>query len=62
MRILRLAQETNKTGNSAVDPVQLEAAVYLHDVGMMLLPESIWLKVGNGRSAPRDAGRRRISE
>ena len=46
MRILRLAQETNKTGNSAVDPVQLEAAVYLHDVGMMLLPESIWLKVG----------------
>ena len=46
MRILRLALETNKAGNSAVDPVQLEAAVYLHDLGMMLLPESIWLKVG----------------
>lgn len=46
MRILRLAQETNKAGNNAVDPIQLEAAVYLHDVGMMLLPESIWLKVG----------------
>lgn len=46
MRILRLAQETNKAGNHAVDPVQLEAAVYLHDIGMMLLPESIWLKVG----------------
>ncbi len=46
MRILRLAQETNKAGNNAVDPMQLEAAVYLHDVGMMLLPESIWLKIG----------------
>ncbi|MCG2579171.1 HD domain-containing protein [Dechloromonas sp. XY25] len=46
MRILRLAHETNKAGNNAVDPIQLEAAVYLHDVGMMLLPESIWLKVG----------------
>lgn len=46
MRILRLALETNKAGQLAVDPVQLEAAVYLHDVGMMLLPESIWLKVG----------------
>ena len=46
MRILRLALETNKAGGNAVDPVQLEAAVYLHDVGMMLLPEAIWLKVG----------------
>lgn len=46
MRILRLALETNKAGGMLVDPVQLEAAVYLHDLGMMLLPESIWLKVG----------------
>lgn len=46
MRILRLALETNKTGKHAVDPLQLEAAVYLHDIGMMLLPESIWLKIG----------------
>lgn len=46
MRILRLALETNKTTGHTVDPVQLEAAVYLHDVGMMLLPEAIWLKVG----------------
>ena len=46
MRILRLALETNKAANNPVDPVQLEAAVYLHDVGMMLLPESVWLKVG----------------
>ncbi|MCK6390467.1 MAG: HD domain-containing protein [Azonexus sp.] len=46
MRILRLAQETNKIAGNPVKPVQLEAAVYLHDVGMMLLPETNWLKVG----------------
>ena len=45
-RILRLALETNKTAGSPVDPQQLEAAIYLHDVGMMFLPESVWLKVG----------------
>lgn len=52
MRILRLALETNKVGGNVVDPVQLEAAVYLHDVGMMLLPESVWLKVG--KMSPED--------
>ena len=46
MRILRLALETNKTAGNLVDPRQLEAAVYLHDIGMMLLPESLWLRVG----------------
>lgn len=46
MRILRLALETNKVAGNLVDPLQLEAAVYLHDIGMMFLPESIWLKVG----------------
>ncbi|MBI2309037.1 MAG: HD domain-containing protein [Rhodocyclales bacterium] len=45
-RILRLALETNQTGGKKVDPVQLEAAVYLHDLGMMLLPEPLWLHVG----------------
>lgn len=44
-RILRLAQETNLAGEQQVDSLQLEAAVYMHDVGMMFLPESIWLKV-----------------
>ncbi|MBP5988205.1 MAG: HD domain-containing protein [Azonexus sp.] len=52
MRILRLALETNKASGNAVDPVQLEAAVYLHDIGMMLLPESVWLKVG--KMSPED--------
>lgn len=46
LRILRLAQETNKAAGAPVDSLQLEAAVYMHDVGMMMLPESVWLKVG----------------
>lgn len=45
-RILRLAMETNKANGNQADPVQLEAAVCLHDVGMMFLPETTWLKVG----------------
>lgn len=45
-RLLRLALETNQMVDRLVDPAQLEAAVYFHDVGMMFLPESIWLKQG----------------
>jgi hypothetical protein len=45
-RLLRLALDTNAVAGKPVDPVQLEAAVYMHDVGMMFLPESVWLKVG----------------
>jgi len=45
-RILHLALDTNIAAGAPVDPVQLEAAVYLHDVGMMFAPESVWLKVG----------------
>ncbi len=44
-RVLRLAQETNLLSGGKIDPMQLEAAVYMHDVGMMFLPESVWLKV-----------------
>ena len=44
-RLLRLASETNEEVGTLIDPNQLEAAVYMHDVGMMFLPESIWLKV-----------------
>ncbi|MDR2164602.1 MAG: HD domain-containing protein [Zoogloeaceae bacterium] len=46
-RILRLALETNRITSTPVDPVQLEAAIYLHDLGMMLLPEHTWLKRGH---------------
>ncbi len=54
MRILRLALETNKAGGGVVDTLQLEAAVYLHDVGMMFLPESAWLKVGRLTDADKE--------
>jgi HPt (histidine-containing phosphotransfer) domain-containing protein len=45
-RILQLALATNAAAGTPVDVTQLEAAVYLHDVGMMFAPESAWLKVG----------------
>ena len=45
MRLLRLSMETNEMMEKTVDPVQLEAAVYMHDIGMMFLPESVWLKL-----------------
>ncbi|MBI3149374.1 MAG: Hpt domain-containing protein [Betaproteobacteria bacterium] len=43
-RLLRLAQETNEIAGKTVDPAQLEAAVYMHDLGMMFLPDAMWLK------------------
>ena len=52
LRILRLATETNKVRDNVVDPVQLEAAVYMHDVGMMFLPDTLWLKTG--RMSPEE--------
>ncbi|MEN9358065.1 MAG: hypothetical protein RL695_2236 [Pseudomonadota bacterium] len=45
-RLLQLALDTNERAGKPIDPVQLEAAVYMHDVGMMFLPESLWLKTG----------------
>lgn len=44
-RVLKLAEETNSEAGYPVNPAQLEAAVYMHDVGMMFLPEAVWLKV-----------------
>lgn len=37
-RLLELALDLNEEGGQPVDPRQLEAAVYLHDVGMAFLP------------------------
>lgn len=54
-RILELALETNRAAGSPVDATQLEAAIYLHDVGMMFLPESVWLKTGKLSEAERRA-------
>ncbi|HWV18506.1 MAG TPA: HD domain-containing phosphohydrolase [Rhodocyclaceae bacterium] len=45
-RLLRLAQETNTAAGKLVNPVQLEAAIYMHDIGMMFIPEASWLKPG----------------
>jgi len=45
LRLLRLAMEANQMMGKVVDPMQLEAAVYMHDIGMMFLPESLWLKL-----------------
>lgn len=45
-RIHRLALDANRMVGSPVDEVQLEAALYLHDLGMMFMPESVWLKFG----------------
>ncbi len=45
-RVLKLALETNAEAGKPVDPVQLAAAVYMHDIGMMFVPESVWLKQG----------------
>lgn len=45
-RILRLALDTNAAAGNPVDATQLEAAIYMHDIGMMMLPESVWLKTG----------------
>ncbi len=52
-RLLRLALDTNACAGKPVDVAQLEAAVYLHDIGMMLLPEPIWLKLGPLSEAER---------
>jgi chemotaxis protein histidine kinase CheA len=56
-RLLRLALDTNARAGKPVAAAQLEAAVYLHDIGMMFLPESIWLKVGGLTEAERRAMR-----
>lgn len=45
-RQLHLALETNGVAGTPVDPRQLEAAVYMHDIGMLLIPEPLWLKAG----------------
>lgn len=42
-RNLKLALLTNEYAGAWVKQDQLRAAVYLHDIGMMFLPEEIWL-------------------
>lgn len=45
-RILRLAMSTNDAAGKPVGAIQLAAAIYMHDIGMMFAPEAAWLKSG----------------
>ncbi|MCW8854129.1 MAG: HD domain-containing protein [Gammaproteobacteria bacterium] len=45
-RMLRLALKMNDHADRPVDPNQLAAAIYMHDVGMALLPIEIIMKEG----------------
>lgn len=38
--ILKIAEEINRESGYSVDPLQLEAAIYLHDLGMAFLPSN----------------------
>jgi HD-GYP domain-containing protein (c-di-GMP phosphodiesterase class II) len=53
-RLCKLALATNARAGSPVSPDQLEAAIYMHDVGMMFLSEDIWLKGGALNDADRE--------
>ncbi|MFN3883848.1 MAG: HD domain-containing phosphohydrolase [Rhodocyclaceae bacterium] len=46
-RLLQLALATNEEAGTPIDPLQLATAVHMHDIGMLFVPETIWLK--NGR-------------
>ena len=54
VRVSRLAQETNEIAGRPIAPAQLEAAALMHDIGMMLVPDALWLKVGQLSDEERD--------
>ena len=45
-RLLRFAIDTNAVAGKPVNELQLEAAICMHDIGMMFMPEAAWLKSG----------------
>lgn len=45
-RVLQLALATNKAAGTPLDAAQLAAATLIHDIGMMFLPDRLWLKPG----------------
>jgi len=47
--------DINADAGQPVPPAQLEAAVYLHDLGMMLLPDPLWLRPGSLTDTERQA-------
>lgn len=52
-RLLQLAIDTNAAAGNPVDATQLTAAIYMHDIGMMFLPEHAWLTSGQLSNADR---------
>jgi len=58
IRVTRLALETNALAGQPIAPEQLEAAALMHDLGMLLLPDELWLKVGQLSDDERAAMRR----
>ena len=57
-RNLRLALLINQLGNGNVDDDQLSAAVYMHDIGMMFLRESVW--VGNAKLSEEEGSQMKL--
>lgn len=55
VRVSRLALETNELAGRPIPPGQLEAAALMHDIGMMLVPDALWLKVGQLTADERGA-------
>ena len=53
-RNLVLARACNEAAGFAIDSLQLEAAIYMHDVGMMFLPKELWLKSGKLSDGERE--------
>jgi HD-GYP domain-containing protein (c-di-GMP phosphodiesterase class II) len=45
-RVTHLALATNAAAGNPIDRDQLQAAALIHDIGMMFLPDKVWLKLG----------------
>jgi HD-GYP domain-containing protein (c-di-GMP phosphodiesterase class II) len=43
-RLVFLASNMNEEAGAPIDPEQLEAAIYMHDLGMTLLPDTVLTK------------------
>ncbi|MBL4867289.1 MAG: HD domain-containing protein [Pseudomonadales bacterium] len=50
-RMLDIALTMNESGRSSVDPMQLSAAILMHDIGMAFLPLNVLHKAGKLTSA-----------
>jgi len=53
-RVLPIALEMNHLRDNRVDPFQLEAAIYLHDVGMSFISDEVLTKTENYTESDRE--------